>query len=57
MKLGGVGKLWGQEGQAVVPQGQHVQVGTTSDLRRKRRQPVPVHVQVCQLGQLAQGLR
>lgn len=56
MKLSGVGKLRWQEGQAIVSQGQHVQVGTASNLSWKGCQPVPIHIQVCQLGQLAEGL-
>lgn len=56
VELGGVGQLRGQQGQAIVPQGQDIEVGTASDLCWQRRQSVPVHVQVRQLGQLPQGL-
>jgi len=56
VQLSGVGELCWQQGQAVVSQRKDVQVGAAPDLSWKGRQTVPIHVQVCQLGELPKGL-
>ena len=56
MQLSGVGELCWQQGQAVVSQRKDVQVGAAPNLSWKGRQTVPIHVQVCQLGELPKGL-
>lgn len=61
VQLSGASELRGQQFQAVVSEGKHIQAAAAPNLCRKQRQAIPVHVEVGQLGEFPQrpgeGLR